>query len=79
MSVRFGSFRVLSEICLAHGLAPEAYMLSDTTDFKIDRASFRSSDFSPPGEGRTGDSFCVKLLRIYSRSQRKLIATRQVK
>lgn len=78
-SVRFGSFRVLSEVCLAHGLAPESYMLSDKTDFKIDRVSFRSDDLTVPSVGgRMGDSFSVKLLRLYSRSQRKLVATKQV-
>jgi hypothetical protein len=77
-SVRFSSFRVLSKVCLAHGLTPEAYMLSDTTDFKFDRVSFRSNDFIIPDGAPTGDSFCVKLLRLYSHSQRKLVAIKQV-
>ena len=59
-------------------LPPQARMLYDTTYFKIGPASYRSRDSTLSCGGRTGDSFCVKLLRLYSRSQRKLVATKQV-
>lgn len=83
LNVRFGSFKVLSELCLAHGIAPDACMLSDRTDFKIDRELYTSNDSTnsrTDGTGgvRRGDSVCVKLLRVYSRSDRKLLAVKQV-
>lgn len=76
LSIRFGSLRVLSEIYLPYGLIPQAPMLSDTTDFRV--ISYRSNDFTLSDGGQTGDSICVKLLRLYSRSQRKLVAAKQV-
>ena len=77
--VKFGPMSVLSEICLPHGLTPGTCTLLDTAGFKIDRVLFKSKDSSTPRECRTGDEFCVKLLGLYSRSQRKLSATRQVR
>lgn len=79
LSAGLGSLGVSSEIRLARGPAPNAAMLPDTTDFEVDRVLYRSNDFTISDGGRTSDSFCVKLLRIYSCSQRKLIATKQVK
>lgn len=59
-TVGFGSFGVLSGVCLAYRLASEACTLSEKPDFKIDRAPRRSGDVVIPGEGRIlGDSFCA--------------------
>jgi len=58
-------------------------MLSDKMDFKIDRALHKSNNFpdsrtKETGREQTGGSVCVKLLRLYSRSERKLAAVKQV-
>lgn len=80
-NVRFGSFGILSELCLAHGITPDACVLSDKTDFKIDRTLYKSKRFPNCETGReqTGGSVCVKLLRLYSHSERKLTAIKQVR
>ena len=82
LNVRFGPLGVLSELCLAHGITPDTCIFSDKTDFKIDRSSYESegfADFETEGTGRaqTSDSVCVKLLRLYSRSDRRLVAIKQ--
>jgi len=82
LNVEFGSFKVLSELCLKHGITPGACMLSDKTDFKIDRLFYKSNDPTDHRTGgtggRTGDTVYVKLLRLHSRSERKLVAVKQV-
>jgi len=82
LNVGFGSFKVLSELLLAHGITPDVCMLSDKTDFKIDRVLYKSNDPTDPRSGGTGgqtdDAVCVRLLRLHSRSERKLAAVKQV-
>ena len=82
LNVRIGSFGVLSELCLAHAITPDACVLSDKTDFKIDRALYKPNDCTNPPAGGTGgqsaDWVSVKLLRLHSRSQAKLVAIKQV-
>lgn len=82
-NVRFGSLGVLSELSIAHGITPDAWTFSDKTDLKIDRASHQpdnpaNSHTERAGQGQSGSSVNVKLLRLQSRSERKLVAIKQV-
>ena len=79
LNVRIVPSGVLSELCLAHGVTPDACILSDRTDFKIDRALYKSNGFTDPHlGGQAGDSVRVRLLRLHSRSQKRLVAIKQV-
>lgn len=82
-NVRFGPLGVLSELCLAYGITPDTCVLSEKTDFKVDKALYKSNDLADfrmegAGQRETGGSVCVKLLRLYSHSGRKLVAIKQV-
>ena len=81
VNVRFDSLGVLSGLCLVDGVTPDECVFSDEADLKIDGASHahRLTD-SSTGGARVGkpDDFCVKLLRLHSRYERKLVAIKQV-
>jgi hypothetical protein len=83
-NVRFGSLGVLSEFSLAHGITLDTWAVSDKTGFRIDRSSHKpdnlaNSQTERAGQGQISSSVCVKLLRLQSRSERKLVAIKQVR